>query len=82
MVNPRISTGVFFLVSTELVREPLSSAGVRLGGFFRAALRRRVRLKRPEKFARNGGYFVDSSKECSFVSLRWLVEPADLSHKL
>src|SRR5438093_12392831 len=63
----------------QLLRVPLRSACSRLGSFFCAVPRRRVRLERAEKITGDRCYFVNGSKECSSVGFRWLVEAADLS---
>src|SRR5207249_11896001 len=66
----------------QLPREPLSSACSRLGSFFCAVPRRRVRLERDEKITGDRCYFVNGSKSAASVGFRWLVEAADLSHEL
>ena len=59
----------------QLLREPLRSACSRLGSFFCAVPRRRVRLERAEKVTGDRCYFVNGSKKCSFVGFDGLLKP-------
>src|SRR6266568_9465499 len=70
------------LFPQRLLRKPLSGACLRLGSLFCAVPRWCVRLEGAEKVAGDCCYFVNGSKECSFVGFRWLVEAAHLSHEL
>src|SRR5947209_20319635 len=47
--------------------EPRRRTGDRLRGFLFPALRRRVRLQRPQQAHRNGGYVVDRGQERGLV---------------
>jgi hypothetical protein len=66
----------------SLSSESLSSAGLRLGRFFLAILRRCGSFERAEQAARHAGYFFDRAPEGILIGFGRLAETADLSDEL
>ena len=71
-----------YLCQIPLVAKPLRTASLQPRRLFFSALRRRIRLKRVQEVRRNPGNSTDRRLERFFVSLRRLIEAADLSNEL